>query len=242
MNYGFVKTAVVTPKIKVADVAYNGAEIEKLMKEASGNGAKIIVFPELCLTGYTCGDLFSQDILVTGAKKELTRLVQVSQDVNGLFFVGLPWEHRGKLYNAAAVFEGGQLLGVVPKTYLPNHGEFSEGRTFTPGRKGYEYIDFEGEMVPFGTSLLFTCENMKNLVVAAEICEDLWSPNPPSVSHALHGATVIVNLAASNETTGKSEYRRQLISGQSARLFCGYVFASAGEGELMLRLYFAMSS
>ena len=238
MNYGFVKTAVVTPKIKVADTAHNGAEIEKLMKEASDAGAGIIVFPELCLTGYTCGDLFSQDILVAGAKEELTRLVQASRNVNGLVFVGLPWEHRGKLYNTAAVFEGGQLLGIVPKTYLPNHGEFSEARTFAPGRKGYEYIDFEGEMVPFGTSLLFTCENMKNLVVAAEICEDLWAPNPPSVSHALHGATVIANLSASNETTGKSEYRRQLISQQSARLFCGYVYASAGEGESTTDLVF----
>ncbi len=238
MNYGFVKTAVVTPKIKVADVAHNGAEIEKLMKEASENGAKIIVFPELCLTGYTCGDLFSQDLLVFSAKEELIRLVKISEEHAGLFFVGLPWEHRGKLYNAAAAFEGGQLLGIVPKTCLPNHAEFSESRTFAPGKKGYEYIDFEGEMVPFGTSLLFTCENEKNLVVAAEICEDLWVPNPPSVSHALHGATVIVNLSASDETTGKSEYRRQLIANQSARLFCGYVYASAGEGESTTDLVF----
>ena len=239
MNYGFVKTAVVTPKIKVADVAYNGAEIEKLMKEAAGAGARIIVFPELCLTGYTCGDLFSQELLITSAKEELTRLVQVSQCVSGLIFVGLPWEHRGKLYNAAAVFEGGQLLGIVPKSYLPNHGEFYEARNFVPGKKGYEYIDFADEMVPFGTSLLFTCENIKHLVVAAEICEDLWAPNPPSVSHALHGANVIVNLSASNETTGKSEYRRQLISNQSARLFCAYVYASAGEGESTTDLVFS---
>lgn len=172
MNYGFVKTAVVTPKIKVADVAHNGAEIEKLMKEASNGGARIIVFPELCLTGYTCGDLFAQELLVTRAKEELIRLVKASRDVDGLFFAGLPWEHRGNLYNAAAAFEGGQLLGIVPKTYLPNHGEFSEVRTFAPGKRGYEYIDFEGEMVPFGTSLLFTCEGDKKLVVAAEICED----------------------------------------------------------------------
>ena len=238
MNYGFVKTAVVTPKIKVADVAHNGAEIEKLMKEASDNGARIIVFPELCLTGYTCGDLFSQELLIKGAKKELVRLVQLSQNMSGLFFVGLPWEQRGKLYNAAAVFEGGQLLGIVPKSFIPNHAEFYEARNFAPGKKGYEYIDFEGEMVPFGTSLLFTCEDMKSLVVAAEICEDLWTPNPPSVSHALHGANVIVNLSASDETTGKSEYRRQLISNQSARLFCAYLYASAGEGESTTDLVF----
>lgn len=238
MNYGFVKTAVVTPKIKVADVAYNGAEIEKLMTEASEAGARIIVFPELCLTGYTCGDLFSQELLIASARRELVRLVQVSQNVAGLVFVGLPWEHRGKLYNAAAVFEGGQLLGIVPKSFLPNSNEFYEARNFTPGKKGYEYIDFEGELVPFGTSLLFTCENIKNLVVAAEICEDLWTANPPSVSHALHGANVIVNLSASDETTGKSEYRRQLISNQSARLFCAYLYASAGEGESTTDLVF----
>ena len=238
MNYGFVKTAVVTPKIKVADVAHNGAEIEKLMKEASENGARIIVFPELCLTGYTCGDLFSQELLITNAKNELVRLVQLSQSVSGLFFVGLPWEQRGKLYNVAAAFEGGQLLGIVPKSFIPNHAEFYEARNFAPGKKGYEYIDFEGEMVPFGTSLLFTCEDMKSLVVAAEICEDLWTPNPPSVSHALHGANVIVNLSASDETTGKSEYRRQLISNQSARLFCAYLYASAGEGESTTDLVF----
>ncbi len=239
MNYGFVKTAVVTPKIKVADVAHNGAEVEKLMKEAFKAGARIIVFPELCLTGYTCGDLFSQELLITGAKKELVRLVQVSKNVSGLVFVGLPWEHRGKLYNAAAAFEGGQLLGIVPKSFLPNSNEFYEARNFAPGKKGYEYIDFEGELVPFGTSLLFTCENIKNLVVAAEICEDLWTANPPSVSHALHGANVIVNLSASDETTGKSEYRRQLISNQSARLFCAYLYASAGEGESTTDLVFS---
>lgn len=239
MNYGFVKTAAVTPKIKVADVAHNGAEIEKLMREASENGAQIIVFPELCITGYTCGDLFSQELLISASRKELERLVKVSEEVPGLMMVGLPWEHRGKLYNVAAVFENGQMLGIVPKMYLPNSAEFYEARNFTPGKAGYEYIDFEGELVPFGTSLLFTCENMKGLTVAAEICEDLWTAAPPSVSHALHGATVIANLSASNETTGKSEYRRQLVAGQSARLYCAYIYASAGEGESTTDLVFS---
>ncbi len=239
MNYGFVKTAAVTPKIKVADVAHNGAEIEKLMREASENGAQIIVFPELCITGYTCGDLFSQELLISASRKELERLVKVSEEVPGLMMVGLPWEHRGKLYNVAAVFENGQMLGIVPKMYLPNSAEFYEARNFTPGKSGYEYIDFEGELVPFGTSLLFTCENMKGLTVAAEICEDLWTAAPPSVSHALHGATVIANLSASNETTGKSEYRRQLVAGQSARLYCAYIYASAGEGESTTDLVFS---
>ncbi|MBR4139472.1 MAG: NAD(+) synthase, partial [Lachnospiraceae bacterium] len=149
MNYGFVNTAAVTPKIKVADVAHNGAEIEKLMREAS-KYAKIIVFPELCLTGATCGDVFKQELLLLSAKEELLRLVEVSKEVKGLMIVGLPWEVRTKLYNVAAVFEDGQLLGIVPKTYMKDAGNF------TAGKPGYEYVDVNGEMIPFGTSLLFT--------------------------------------------------------------------------------------
>ena len=239
MNYGFITAAAATPKIKVADVAYNGTEIERLMREASKKGARIIVFPELCLTGYTCGDLFSQGALLEAAKEELCRLVEVSAQVPGLMFVGLPLENRGKLYNTAAVFAGGEILGFVPKRFLPNSGEFYEARNFAPGKKGYESIDFHGELTPFGTSLLFQCVNVKNLTVAAEICEDLWTAAPPSVSHALAGASVIVNLSASSEATGKSEYRRQLIANQSARLLCGYVYASAGEGESTTDLVFS---
>ena len=238
-HYGFVKTAAVTPKVKVADVAHNGAEIEKLMKEASGAGARLIVFPELCLTGYTCGDLFSQNLLLEKVKEELARLVKLSEELPGLFFVGLPWEQKGKLYNAAAVFEGGQLLGVVTKLHLPNHREFSEARNFAPGKKGYEYVDFNGELVPFGANLLFNCENRNDLVVAVEICEDLWVADSPSISHALHGANVIVNLSASDEIAGKSEVRRQLLTVQSSKLLCGYVYASAGEGESTTDLVFS---
>ena len=235
MNYGFVKTAVVTPKIKVADVAYNGAEIEKLMREAA-ESAKIIVFPELCLTGATCGDVFKQELLLNSVKTELMRLVEVSREVPGLMVVGLPWEVRGKLYNAAAVFEGGSLLGIVPKTYLKEAGNF------TAGKAGYEYVDVEGEMIPFGTSLLFTCENNKNLTVAVEIGEDLWAPNPKSTAHALMGATIIAGLAACDEGTGKREYRRELIKNQSARLHCGYVYANAGEGESTTDFVFSGSN
>ena len=225
MNYGFVGTAAVTPKIKVAHVAHNGAEIEKYMRKASECKEGIVVFPELCLTGATCGDVFRQELLLTAAKEELLRLVKVSEELSGLMIVGLPWEHRGKLYNVAAVFENGQLLGIVPKTY------FKEAGNFTPGKSGYEYIDVEGEMIPFGTSLLFTCENNKNLTVAVEIGEDLWAPNPKSSMHAMMGATVIAGLAACDEGTGKREYRKQLIANQSARLHCAYVYANAGEGE-----------
>ncbi|MGN0335865.1 MAG: NAD(+) synthase [Lachnospiraceae bacterium] len=239
MNYGFVKTATATPKIRVADPVFNGAEIERMMREASANGAQITVFPELCLSGYTCSDLFLQEPLISGSKEELVRLVRVSEEVPGLFFVGLPMEHRGKLYNAAAVFSDGELLGIVPKSCIPNYGEFYEARHFTPGKKGYEYIDFEGVMVPFGTNLLFTCENQKELVAACEICEDLWTAAPPSISHALHGATVIANLSASDALTGKSRYQKDLVKGQSARLLCAYLYASAGDGESTTDLVFS---
>ena len=225
MNYGFVATAAVTPKIKVADVTHNGAEIEKYMRKASECNNGITVFPELCLTGATCGDVFKQELLLTAAKEELLRLVKVSGELSGLMIVGLPWEVRNKLYNAAAVFESGQLLGIVPKTYLKDTG------VFTAGKPGYEYVDVNGEMIPFGTSLLFTCENDKNLTVAVEIGEDLWAPNPKSTAHALMGATIIAGLAACDEGTGKREYRKQLIANQSARLHCAYVYANAGEGE-----------
>lgn len=238
MKDGFVKAASATPKIRVADVAYNGAEIEKMMREASQNGAEIVVFPELSITGYTCSDLFLQESLLRAAKTELKKLLKVTEEIPGLFFVGLPWEHRGKLYNVAAAMEGGSLLGIVPKTFIPNHNEFYEARHFAAGRKGYEYIDFEGELIPFGTSLLFTCEGKKELVVAAEICEDLWTANSPSISHAIHGATVIVNLSASDETTGKANYRKSLVSHQSAKLLCGYIYTSAGEGESTTDLVF----
>ena len=233
MNYGFVGTAAVTPKIKVADVAHNGAEIERLMREASKTGENLIVFPELCLTGATCGDVFRQEILLTAAREELLRLVKVSEEIPGLMFVGLPWEHRGKLYNVAAVFEDGALLGIVPKTYLKDAGNF------TSGKAGYEYIDVEGEMIPFGTSLLFTCENNKNLTVAVEIGDDLWAPTPKSSEHAMMGVTVIAGLAACDEGTGKREYRKQLIANQSARLHCAYIYANAGEGESTTDLVFS---
>lgn len=238
MNYGFVKAAAVTPKVKVADVSYNGGEIERLMREASGAGARILVFPELCLTGCTCGDLFSQELLLTKAREELCRLVKVSEQVPGLMFVGLPLENRGKLYNAAAVFESGRILGLVPKSFLSGGGASCETRNFVPGEKGYEWMEFAGETVPFGTSLLFHCSNVKDLTVSAEIGEELWTVNPPSTAHASAGATVIANLSASNEAAGKSAYRKQLVSGQSARLLCAYIYACAGDGESTTDLVF----
>ena len=243
MRHGFIKTAAVTPKIQVAQPEANGEEILRLAREAAGNGAKIIVFPELCITGYTCGDLFWQETLLESAKEALFRLKRETADLDALIFVGLPWEKGGKLYNVAAALKGGELLGMVPKTCIPNYGEFYELRHFAPGNREAEFIwadfeDGEGDEIPFGTNLLFTCEELPGLAVAAEICEDVWVPNPPSVHHALSGATVIVNCSASDETTGKGSYREALIGGQSARLVCGYIYANAGEGESTQDLVF----
>ena len=231
MKQGFVKVAAATPNIKVADVDHNQKEICRLIDETVENGAKIIVFPELCLTGYTCGDLFTQDILLKKSKEALKEIIAHSVGRDALIFVGLPYVVRNKLYNVAAAVKGGELLGMVTKTFLPNYCEFYEMRQFQPGPKKAEWILFDNEEVPFGPQLLFECDEMPNLVVSAEICEDVWSPIPPSIEAALCGATVIVNCSASDETVGKDEYRQRLISGQSARLISGYVYANAGEGE-----------
>lgn len=243
MRHGFVKMAAVTPKVQVADPKYNGAEIIRLMREAAGKGAKVIVFPELCITGYTCGDLFLQDSLLQGAREALFQIAEASADLDALIFAGLPWEKEGKLYNVAAAISRGEILGMVPKTCLPNYGEFYELRHFVPGNRETDFVWMgrgkEGEdYVPFGTNQIFICEELQGLAIAAEICEDVWVPEPPSVRHALTGATVIVNCSASDETTGKGEYREALIAGQSARLVCGYVYANAGDGESTQDLVF----
>lgn len=239
MMDGFVKVAAVTPKIKVADCIYNAEEICKGIDTAAAAGAKVIVFPELCITGYTCEDLFWQETLLRGAKEALKKVISHSEGTDALIFVGTPWEYAGKLYNTAAAICDGELLGIVPKRYLPNYGEFYEARHFTRGPEETGIVEFGEECIEFGTDQLFRCENIPGLVVAAEICEDLWAPLPPSTRHAMAGATIIVNLSASDEVTGKSAYREALVAGQSARLVCGYVYASAGEGESTTDLVFS---
>ena len=232
MRHGFVKTCAITPKIRVADTVYNGQIIMDSMEEASRAGAKLVVFPELCITGYTCGDLFWQNKLITAAKEELMKIAEKSRELDGIFFVGLPYDINGKIYNMAAAVSGGEVIGMVPKTYIPNYNEFYEARYFTSGQNlcTVEYLP-DGTEVEVDTDLIFRCEDMPQLKIAVEICEDLWTPNPPSIGHAMAGANVIVNLSASDENTGKSQYRRELVSGQSARLLCGYIYASAGDGE-----------
>lgn len=238
MKDGFIKVAAATPDIQVADCVHNTREIVKKAKEMSRQGARILVFPELCITGYTCQDLFQQDTLLESAKEQLLKAAEELKEVAGLIFVGLPLEFHGKLYNTAAVLNGGEILGIVPKQYLPNYGEFYEARHFVSGGEILDYIPMGKGKVPFGSRLLFTCEEMPGLTVAAEICEDLWAPCPPSVGHAMAGANVVVNLSASDETVGKTEYRRSLVKGQSARLLCAYIYATAGNGESTQDLVF----
>lgn len=231
MKDGYITVCAVTPKIKVADIDFNANAIVELMKTAYDKGSKIIVFPELCLTGYTCHDLFLQSTLLKGALNGLTTVVESSKGIDALVFVGLPVEIDGKLYNTAAAINNGKLLGLVPKQYLPNYGEFYEVRHFTPGGERVIDYDFNGVKVPFGQNILFNIEGIVPIKVACELCEDLWVANPPSTRHALSGANIIVNLSASNELVGKDSYRRSLVSATSARLMCAYVYASAGDGE-----------
>ncbi|MEE1314780.1 MAG: NAD(+) synthase [Faecalimonas sp.] len=241
MKQGFVKVAAATPQIRVADVDYNVQEICRLIDETTANGAKIVVFPELCVTGYTCGDLFAQGVLQKKAKAALKELVAYTAGKKALVFVGLPYAAHNKLYNVAAAMCDGVLLGITTKSFLPNYDEFQELRHFQPGPKQAEYVwvDEVVEEVPFGPQLLFVCEEMPDLVVSAEICEDLWAPIPPSTQAALAGATVLVNCSASDELVGKDAYRRALVTGQSAKMFAAYVYANAGEGESTTDLVFS---
>ena len=238
MRDGFIKVGAATPKVRVADPAYNREQLVKAAREAAGRGVKLLVFPELSMTAYTCGDLFGQEILVRAAWEELARFAAETEALDMLMFVGLPWAQDGKLYNVAAAVKGGRVLGLVPKLNLPNYGEFYEARNFEPGCEDVIDADWEGGKIPMGSRLLFVCREMPALQVAAEICEDLWVACPPSTEHAQAGATVIVNCSASDETTGKSAYRRELVGGQSARLVCGYIYANAGDGESSQDLVF----
>ncbi len=238
MKHGFIKVAAVTPKIKVADPQYNAQVICEHLERVYEKGAKIIVFPELCLTGYTCGDLFLQQILLEKAKEELFHIATATEGKDAIVIIGMPIEREGNLYNVAAVLQNGSVLGIVPKSSIPNYGEFYEERHFVQGNKEVTSIYLEGEEVPFGVNLLFECMNVNGLVIGCEVCEDLWIANPPSTNHAIMGATIIANLSASNETVGKDEYRKMLVQSASARLVCGYIYASAGEGESTQDLVF----
>ncbi len=215
MNDGFLKVGAATPEIRVADCRYNTERIIAAIREAAEKGVKLLALPELCVTGYTCGDLFFQGTLLNAAEEALERIVSETAELDLVTAVGVPLRENGKLYNCAAVFSRGEILGIVPKRNIPNYNEF------------YEKRYFESDFRP----TVFSCRSLPEFSFGVEICEDLWSPSPPSGTLALSGANLILNLSASNEVVGKAEYRRTLVTGQSARLLCGYVYASAGDGE-----------
>lgn len=260
MRDGFVKVAALTPAIRVADVDYNVDACVAAAREAAGEGARVIVLPELAITAYTCDDLFWQDALLDAAAQGLARLVRETAALDALLLAGVPLRVNGKLYNCAAVASRGRLLGLVPKRNIPTYNEFYEGRHFCAGPAEVEWLalsrlgldapataggeggDLSGESfddeVPFGSRLLFVCDELPGLVVGAEICEDLWVPDPPSTALAQAGATLVCNLSASNELVGKADYRRSLVGSTSARLVCAYMYASAGWGESTQDLVF----
>ncbi|SMB87986.1 NH(3)-dependent NAD(+) synthetase [Desulfonispora thiosulfatigenes DSM 11270] len=242
-NYGFLKVAAATPKIKVADTIYNTQEILRLMDEASEQECALLVFPELSLTGYTCGDLFQQRHLLDSAVEQLDFILQSSRDNQVLTLIGMPLSIKQRLYNCAVAILKGRILGIVPKMHIPNSKEYYEKRWFNSGfdyAKESTVIELLGQKVSFG-SLLFECTDLP-FSLGVEICEDLWSPIPPSSYLSLKGASIIANLSASNEYVGKSDYRKLLISQQSSRCICGYIYASAGVHESTTDLVFGGDS
>ncbi len=239
MQFGFIKAAAITPEIKTADCSYNAGQILAIMDKAASSGVHVLVCPELCLTGYTCGDLFLQNVLLRSAEDNLLKLARQSQKFHMIAIIGLPLVFESKLYNCAAVLYQGKILGIVPKTEIPNYSEFYELRHFSPAPARNGILSIGGEGVPFGNQLIFRCVEMPEFVLGIEICEDLWVNQPPSNRHVQAGATLIANLSASDEVIGKAEFRRQLVKGQSAKLICGYIYADAGNGESTTDLIFS---
>ena len=243
MRDGFIKVAAGTPEIRVADCTYNTQQCLTLMRQAADQGVKVLCLPELCLTGYTCGDLFLQESLLQGAEDALANIIRETKDLDLVTALGVPVRYHGKLFNCAAVLCRGELLGLVPKLNLPNYTEFYEGRWFTSGRAllGSDFcIPFAGqENVEFSPGLIFRCVDLPQLCIGVEICEDLWVADTPSTRLAQGGATLILNPSASDETVCKDDYRRTLLSATSGRLVCGYVYADAGWGESSTDLIYA---
>ena len=239
MRDGFITVAVVTPEVAVADCIHNAQATAALIQEAAARGVKVLVFPELGLTAYTCSDLFLQPTLLRGAEAALGTVLEATRGKDLVAAVGLPVAVGGCLYNCAALCQDGRILGLVPKVHIPNYSEFYEKRHFTPAPADVQTVTLCGQAVPMGAKLLFPCREVPELVLGVEICEDLWVPDPPSNHLALAGATVLLNLSASNEILGKASYRRQLVAGQSARLSAAYLYACAGDGESTTDLVFS---
>jgi len=231
MRDGFISVACGTPALRLADCHYNAEQTFLMMRTAEKAGVRVLVLPELGLTGYTCGDLFYQDTLLRGAEQALATVLEATRNLEVVTAVGMPVRLNNNLYNCAVIIQKGKVLGVVPKANIPNYGEGYERRQFAPAPKGEHTVTLCGSAVPFGAGLLFRCRELPELVLGFEICEDLLAPLSPSVEMAMSGATVIGNLSASNDIIGKSAYRRQVVTTQSAKLLCGYIYASSGEGE-----------
>ena len=231
MKDGFVSVACGTPKLRLADCNYNAEQTFTLMRKAEKAGAKVLVLPELGLTGYSCGDLFYQDTLLRASEEALSTVLAATRNLEVVTAVGMPLRVNNKLYNCAVIIQKGTVLGVVPKTHLPNYGEFYEKREFATAPEENGTVTLLGKSVPFGNKLVFRCANMPDLALGFEVCEDMWAPCSPAVDLTAAGATVIGNLSASNDIIGKDSYRRQLVTMQSAKLLCGYIYTSAGEGE-----------
>jgi len=228
---GFVRVGVATPEVKVANTSYNSTTAITAMKDAAANDVAILVLPELHLTSYSCQDLFFQKTLQEGAVNALLAVIEASADIEILTIVGVPLVCEGKLYNCAAVVEKGHLIAVVPKKHLPNYHEFYEMRWFAAATDEQKEITIGSDTVPFSPKVLIQSENHPHVTIAVEICEDMWAPNAPSISHSLAGATIIANLSASNDLVGKREYRRNLVNGASGRYSSAYLYACAGPGE-----------
>ncbi|HET8656001.1 MAG TPA: NAD(+) synthase [Longimicrobiaceae bacterium] len=231
-SHGFARAAVCIPFVRVADPAYNAARTLALARQASGLNATVALFPELGISAYSCEDLFQQDALLDAVLAALAGLVDASRELTPVLLVGAPLRFEGKLFNCAVALYRGRILGVAPKTYLPNYREFYEKRQFTSGRDaGFDEVALLGQRVPFGNDLVYEAENVLGLAIHTEICEDVWVPIPPSSYAALAGATVLANLSASNITVGKAEYRRDLCAAQSGKCIAAYLYSAAGPGE-----------
>ena len=240
MKDGFIAVAAGSPRLRLCDCDYNAEQTFTLMRQAEKAGVKVLVLPELGLTGYTCGDLFYQDTLLSGAEQALATVLAATRNLEVVTAVGLPVRANNKLYNCAAIIQKGSILGVVPKTHLPNYGEFYEKRQFAPAPPANDPVSVRlcGDEFLLSPEQIFQCKTVPDLTLGFEICEDLWVPEAPSVRMARAGATLIGNLSASNDLIGKDAYRRQLVTMQSAKLLCGYLYASAGEGESTSDLVF----
>ena len=242
MKYSVLRAAAVSPSLIVADCDYNAGQIISSIREAYSRGARLAVFPELCLTGYTCGDLFAQNSLIKAGVKALLRIADETRDLGILSVVGLPLAVDGVRYNTAAFVNKGEVLAIIPKVYIPNYGEFYERRWFSPPVRGTpDTVFLSQEMceVPFGLNLMLQDKDDSLFKVAAEICEDAWVPFSPSIRHSLNGATVIANLSASNEVVGKASYRRQLVSSLSAKEISAYIYSDAGRDESTTDMVFS---